>query len=222
MCRDLLAGQGKRCLHLLDLLFEHDLEGRSARPCPDWSRRRENRQQLKRRLLRDCWGEDVGPDQASQALQLLIAPALRSVLEQRLILDEDIRRVISHAESTGRRLRHAETGTYLACCKSGSVTYWAEYSPVAGGFAVAAAYSHRMDIIAEKISPSGQAQPQITPAWRCATCGSGLVQAKVEIAYLGSAFPVELFCCPDCGVVYVPEELALARMAEAEKILEDK
>jgi hypothetical protein len=144
------------------------------------------------------------------------------VLEQRLILDEDIRQVITYAETTGRKLRHASDGRFLACHKAGSVTYWVEYGPVGNGYAVFSAYSHRMELVTEKISPSVQASSAAKPAWLCASCGSGLEQAKVEVAYLGSAFPVELFCCIACALVHVPEELALTRMAEAEKILEDK
>ncbi len=60
------------------------------------------------------------------------------------------------------------------------------------------------------------------PSWLCAACGIALERGMVEIAYMGSAFPVELQRCPRCGIVYIPEELALTRMAEAEKILEDK
>ncbi len=58
--------------------------------------------------------------------------------------------------------------------------------------------------------------------WHCAACGIPLEKAKVQIAYLGSAFPVDLLRCSRCGIVFIPEELALTRMAEAEKILEDK
>jgi glutamate synthase (NADPH) small chain len=222
MCRDLFAGQGKRCLHLLDLLFERDVEVRSTRPCPDWSQRRGNRQQLKQRLLKDCWTEVITGHSAEPPPRLIISPPVRAVLEQRLILDDDIRQVISHGETTGRKLRHAETGRFLAGHKQGSVTYWAEYNPVGDGYEIFTAYSHRMEIVADKISASGQADPDKKPGWLCAACDAGLKQRKVEIAYLGSAFPVELFCCAACGIVYIPEELALKRMAEAEKILEDK
>ncbi len=58
--------------------------------------------------------------------------------------------------------------------------------------------------------------------WMCHNCRRPLQTAKVDIAYLGSAFPVELFQCTTCGLVLIPEELATGRMAEAEKILEDK
>jgi rubredoxin len=58
--------------------------------------------------------------------------------------------------------------------------------------------------------------------WACADCGEPLKPGKVDISYLGSSFPVELLKCPNCGLVFVPEELALGKMAEVEKTLEDK
>jgi hypothetical protein len=45
---------------------------------------------------------------------------------------------------------------------------------------------------------------------------------KVDISYLGNSFPVDLLKCPNCGLVLIPEEMALGKMAEVEKALEDK
>lgn len=58
--------------------------------------------------------------------------------------------------------------------------------------------------------------------WVCADCGEALVPGKVDISYLGNSFPVDLLKCPKCGLVLIPEELALGKMAEVEKALEDK
>jgi len=58
--------------------------------------------------------------------------------------------------------------------------------------------------------------------WECGQCKEQLVPGKVSISYLGNAFPVELLVCPKCGQALVPEELALGKMAEVEKALEDK
>jgi hypothetical protein len=58
--------------------------------------------------------------------------------------------------------------------------------------------------------------------WLCAKCRVPLSMGKVNVSYLGSMFPVDLPRCPDCGLVFVPEELALGKMAEVEKLLEDK
>lgn len=56
----------------------------------------------------------------------------------------------------------------------------------------------------------------------CVKCGIPMEMGKVNISYLGSMFPVDLLQCPQCGLVFIPEELALGKMAEVEKLLEDK
>jgi hypothetical protein len=56
----------------------------------------------------------------------------------------------------------------------------------------------------------------------CLQCDLPLEMGKVNVAYLGSMFPVNLLRCPKCGQTFIPEDLALGKMAEVEKILEDK
>lgn len=58
--------------------------------------------------------------------------------------------------------------------------------------------------------------------WTCGKCGVSLEMAKVEVSYMGSKYPVELPRCPGCGLVFIPEDLALGKMAQVEKLLEDK
>jgi len=58
--------------------------------------------------------------------------------------------------------------------------------------------------------------------WLCANCHVALELAKVDISYLGNSFPVSLLKCPNCGLALIPEELALGKMFEVEKALEDK
>ena len=58
--------------------------------------------------------------------------------------------------------------------------------------------------------------------WTCASCGEKLTLGKVDIDYLGSRFSVELPKCETCGLVMIPEELALGKMLEVEQMLEDK
>jgi len=58
--------------------------------------------------------------------------------------------------------------------------------------------------------------------WLCAGCGIALQPGKVTVSYLKNAYPVELLRCPRCGLTWVPEALALGKMDEVEKILEDK
>lgn len=56
----------------------------------------------------------------------------------------------------------------------------------------------------------------------CGKCMVHLSLGKVTLAYLGSKFPVELYRCPQCGLVYIPEELARGKMQQVEEALEDK
>ncbi len=58
--------------------------------------------------------------------------------------------------------------------------------------------------------------------WICNKCKEKLVQKKVKVAYLDASFEVELMKCPKCDFVYIGEELALGKMLEVEKGLEDK
>ena len=56
----------------------------------------------------------------------------------------------------------------------------------------------------------------------CMKCGIVMEMGNVEVMYLGNKFPVKLPKCPSCGMVYIPEELALGKMLEVEKAMEDK
>ena len=58
--------------------------------------------------------------------------------------------------------------------------------------------------------------------WLCARCSSVLERSQVAITYMGSSFEVELPRCPQCALTFIPPELALGKMLEVERILEDK
>ena len=63
---------------------------------------------------------------------------------------------------------------------------------------------------------------QSNQSWQCAACGEPLQIMKVAFTYMKGNFEVDLPACGGCGLVLVPEELANGKMAEAERILEDK
>nr|WP_045220052.1 CLJU_RS11820 family redox protein [Desulfonatronum thioautotrophicum] len=58
--------------------------------------------------------------------------------------------------------------------------------------------------------------------WTCGHCGGPLQLCAVKAAYMGSEFELELPGCPACGLYLVFEELALGKMLEVERLLEDK
>ena len=84
--------------------------------------------------------------QPYEAIRLILSEAVQQTLEARLILVEDIQRVIEYAERTGKRMYNASNGHYLAYYKPNTVTYWVEYTPQEGAFLIHKAYSHRMEI----------------------------------------------------------------------------
>ena len=59
-------------------------------------------------------------------------------------------------------------------------------------------------------------------SWRCAACDRPLELGQVTVTYMDNSFTTEMPRCAQCGLVLVPEALALGKMAEVEKILEDK
>jgi Zn-finger nucleic acid-binding protein len=59
-------------------------------------------------------------------------------------------------------------------------------------------------------------------SWICDKCKEKLVKSKVNVTYLGGHFEVELLKCPKCNNVFIGEDLALGKMLEVEKGLEDK
>ena len=147
VCRDFFAARGKRTLHLLDLIYGADPTAGAERPGPGFSQRHENRARLKRKLLREIWGEEMAGELAThETIRLLIADDVLARLEERLILIEDIQRVIEHAERTGSKLLNPASGHLLAYYKPTAVTYWVEYAPQGDAFVVYNAYSHRMEI----------------------------------------------------------------------------
>ncbi|HML35887.1 MAG TPA: DNA-binding protein [Bacillota bacterium] len=61
-----------------------------------------------------------------------------------------------------------------------------------------------------------------TVPWICDKCKEKLVLRKVKVSYLAGKFEVELMKCPKCNGVFIGEDLAMGRMLEVEKGLEDK
>lgn len=145
MCRDRFAHNGKRAVHILDLIFPLNQEADpAARPDPGFSSRQENRARLKSQLLQKLWGEMGSFVEAS--VQLNISEEVRILLEKRMILIEDVRKVVAHAEETGEKFEDPATGHLLASYRPTCVTYWVEYTVEGSCYVIHNAYSHRMQV----------------------------------------------------------------------------
>jgi hypothetical protein len=146
MCRDLLAGQGKPTLHLLDLIYGENLEKLALRKGPDYSQRHENRLRAKEKMIKLITGRDQSMTESYESYPLLLTPEMRTILEERLILVEDVQKVIEHAETTSESFKNQQTGHTLAFFKPHLITYWVEYTHEADAWRVHDAYSHRMEL----------------------------------------------------------------------------
>lgn len=146
MCRDNLAAEGRPVAHLLEYLFAANDQDPLARSNPGFSRRHENRARLKTNLLADLWQADAVARPAPTGICLLIGQELEDLLNSRLILAEDMQKVIHHAEQTGRYLINPANQRRLAKYRPVRVTYWVEYEPTEQGYLVYNGYSHRMQL----------------------------------------------------------------------------
>jgi glutamate synthase (NADPH/NADH) small chain len=147
MCRDFFARRGKRTLHLLDYIFGASETDLALAPAIGFSQRHENRARLKEKLLKELWSQTMPEQGAYESIRLVLPENVQKQVEDRLILVEDMQKVIEYAERTGKRMFNNSTNHYLAYFKPTSVTYWVEYTPQGdGSFLVHKAYSHRMEI----------------------------------------------------------------------------
>ena len=72
-----------------------------------------------------------------------------ALLDERHILDEDIKKVIAAAESSGEKLYQPDSDRHLAKLQTENATFYVEYSPAGEGYQIHTAYFHKSEIIKE-------------------------------------------------------------------------
>lgn len=142
-CRDIFAAACKPVYHILDIVF--GLNGKDRIP-PTVTQRRSNRIKLKQQVLSEFWRDEVNMEHGECRVKLHITPELRQKLNNEMILETDIEKVIEHCESSGRKIQLRESGHFTGHLQIGNMTYWAEYVPADGAFELINAYGHRMSI----------------------------------------------------------------------------
>jgi len=147
MCRDMLWRAGNRAMHLLDLIFPGERpDGPTVEQPAGLSARRRNRAGLKRDILRAVYGEKETGMEETGGVTVRMAPEVLARLEERRILDTDVRAVVARAEATGERFLDTATGHFLASARLCNVTFWVLYDKTSGTIAVHDAYCHRMAV----------------------------------------------------------------------------
>ncbi len=145
MCRDRLALTGKPVLHLLDLLYpETALE--AATPAESISARRVNRRRLKQIMAERCGKDELPQRYDWENIELVISQALEIVMEERHILEDDVRRVLHDYKQSGRHIAHGSENRKLASSRIGAATFWVEFYEEGDTFHLLRCWSHRMSI----------------------------------------------------------------------------
>lgn len=145
MCKDLFVEGGKRTFHILDLIFGEDLEESAHKKMPNLSERHANRANLKKKMLKKLWNEDLETELV-QMDNLIIPDEIWRIMDERYILVEDIEKVIKHSQESGERFFNPEDSSFLANQRIADVTYWVRYIEKEGAIHIVTVYSHRMDV----------------------------------------------------------------------------
>ncbi|NCB51029.1 MAG: aldehyde dehydrogenase [Clostridia bacterium] len=138
-CRDRFAREGKESRHILELIY-----GTDAGAPPDISEKRYNRLTLKNGLLHEMWGEEVA--EMKCAFPINFAPEALALMDDRMILKEDVVKVMESLRETGEAVFDSESGLLITRKRIGNVTFWVKYEEKDGGYLIRGAYSHRMKI----------------------------------------------------------------------------
>ena len=140
-CLEVFRSRGKECVHILDAVF-----GPGPAHAPDLEEKRMNTVRLKDTLMKELENKSYkAPAEPWDALALTIPGDVRAAMEDKLITDRDVKETIMTAEAEGDYFVDGD-GMRTACLMRKVLTYWVDYVPEDGGYAVKSAYCHRMHI----------------------------------------------------------------------------
>jgi hypothetical protein len=83
---------------------------------------------------------------AARALKIDVPEKVQSLLDERGILEDDVRRVIEHAERTGLKLYHPENKYFLSKLRLGETMFYVEYLTEQDTHKIYTAYTHRFKL----------------------------------------------------------------------------
>ncbi len=145
MCKDLFVSHNKKTFHMLDLLFSNNLEEAGMRKMPSLSERQYNRMMVKRKLLKDIWGESMEPYNDDN-LNIILTDNVKEKMEKFYILLSDIKKAVINSIETKERFFNPKDNSYLTRLRIENVTYWVEYE-IKDEITVTNVYSHRMEVV---------------------------------------------------------------------------
>lgn len=221
MCRDRLASTGKKAIHVLDL-FWPETDRPEQRKDPGFSRRHDSLALVKQTMLAQIWNEKDHGETHPQKMQIFINSDVEKILEDQYILTTDIQKVLDHFETGAPHFFHPENESLITFFRPVNVCFWVEFKKSNIGYEILNAWRHRMEVVANTQFVSGTSTEAYDEAVLCRSCNQALTPCKNHVEYLGSRFDVALPQCRQCGMIFISPSLARGKMAEVEKILEDK
>ena len=104
-----------------------------------------NRRALKRELLREYFQEEIGGMEPE--FKIKYTADAREMMDARMILTEDVERVLRAMRETGEAVLDGETGQIIARARLGNTTFWVAFTEAGeDAYLVHRAYSHRMQV----------------------------------------------------------------------------
>ena len=81
--------------------------------------------------------------------ELLIPPEVLSIMDQRSIFMDDVKKVVAHSLISGERFFNPEDPSYLAGLRIKNITCWVRYAEREDGIHILSVYSHRLEVMEE-------------------------------------------------------------------------
>ncbi|RBP66017.1 cysteine-rich protein [Alkalibaculum bacchi] len=145
MCKDLFTSRGKRTFHILDLLFSDDFEKSALQKMPTLSERQYNRMYVKKKLLKDIWGEEIMYDEGKY--NITFTEQAQDKMEEMYIVFSDVRKSVENSIEKRERFYDPSNQSYLTRLRIENVTYWVQYEMKEKDVVVTNVYSHRMEVV---------------------------------------------------------------------------
>ena len=80
--------------------------------------------------------------------KLEYTPEARALMDDRMILTDDVSKVLSDYRQTGEAVLEEETGLLIARSRIGNATFWVKFTKKGeDAYLVHGAYSHRMKVV---------------------------------------------------------------------------
>lgn len=83
---------------------------------------------------------------AWEEIKLQVTDAVKQLLEERHIAEDEVKQVIDNAETEGKKLYQPEANRYLAKLRIGKATFYVEYAIEEDRYLVKAAYAHKAEV----------------------------------------------------------------------------